>query len=114
MDIGLIIVIAIAAIALVALFALLGKRRRATRLEERRVEAREHHEEAQIRGARADRAAAEAEERAARARREQAVADEQSAAADRERRFARDLQERAAELDPDRDAEEERDPSARG
>jgi hypothetical protein len=113
MDTGLIIVIAIAAVALIALIALLGKRRRATRLEERRVEAREHHEEARISGARAERATAEAEERAARARREQAVADEQATAADRERRFARDRHERAVEVDPDRDEVEEPDRGAR-
>jgi hypothetical protein len=108
-DIGLIIAIVIVAVALLALFVLVGRRRKAARLEERRVEAHEHREEARIRGARAERTRAEAEERAARARREQAVADEQAAAAGREQRFARERHREADELDPDRDVAEDGD-----
>jgi hypothetical protein len=101
MDAGVIVAIVIGAIVLIALFALLGRRQRDKKLEERRVEARGHREEARVRGARATRAEAEAEERAARAKREQALAEEQSATAQRERRFARSKEQRAAELDPD-------------
>jgi hypothetical protein len=106
-DAGLIIALVIVGVVLLALFVLVGRRRKAARDEEHRVEAREHREEAQIRGARAERTRAEAEERAARARREQAVADEQAAAAGREQRFARERHRRADELDPDRDVAEE-------
>jgi hypothetical protein len=115
MDVGLIIAIVIAAVAVIALVFLIGRKRRETRLEERRVEAHTHREEAQIRGARAEQTRAEAEERAARARREQALADEQAAAANREQRFARERQHHADELDPDRDVEdaEERDRTSR-
>jgi hypothetical protein len=109
MDVGLIIVIAIAALALIGLFVLIGRRKSEARTEQRRVEAHEHREEAQMRGARAERTRAEAEERAARARREQALADEQAAAANREQRFARDRHREADELDPDRDATGDRE-----
>ena len=103
MDAATIVAIAVGAIVLIAIFMLLAKRRRTVRHEQRRVEARTHREEAQMRGARATRAEAEAEERAARAKREQALAEEQSAIAQRERRFARSKHERAAEIDPDDD-----------
>ena len=103
MDVGTIIVIAIAALVILAIVAFATKRRRTQKLDQRRVEAHSHREEARVRNARADRAAAEAEERAARAKREQAMAEEQATAAQRERRFATEREERAAELDPDGD-----------
>ena len=98
-----IIAIAILALIAIALFAVFGRRRREERRVELRQEAHAHREEARVRDARADRAAAEAEERAARARREQAMAEEQAAAAERERRFAQEKHLRANDLDPDHD-----------
>jgi F0F1-type ATP synthase membrane subunit b/b' len=105
MDVGTIIAIAIAALVIVGLVVLVGRRRRQKVHDERRVEARTHREEARVRNARADRAAAEAEERAARAKREQAMAEEQAATAHRERRFASEREEHAAHIDPDTDGD---------
>ena len=105
MDVGAIIAIAIVAIIAIALFSVLSKRRSARKNVELRGKAQEHRQEARVRDARADRAAAEAEERAARAKREQAMAEEHAAAAERERRFAREKHEHANELDPDHDGQ---------
>ena len=101
MDTGLLIAL-IAIAVVVAVIALVGARKaRAQRDEGRRIEAREHREEAGIRAARADAQEAEAEERAARARREQAHAEEQAALARQERRAADERHEHADRLDPD-------------
>jgi hypothetical protein len=113
MDVGTIIAIAVAALVIVGLVVMLGRRRRQKVHDERRVEARTHREEARVRNARADRAAAEAEERAARAKREQAMAEEQAATAHRERRFASEREEHAAHIDPDTDADAHRETGTR-
>jgi len=102
MDLGTIIAIVVVGLVLVGLVLFMTRKRRDKQRTEMRQQARVHHDEARVRNARADRAAAEAEERAARAKREQAMADEQSAAAERERRFAREKAATAKQLDPDR------------
>ena len=106
MEIVAIVIAAVLLIGIVLFVA--GRGRRERKLQERRQEAHTHRQEARVRGARADRAAAEAEERAARAKREQAMAEEQAATADRERRFARERAATADHLDPDRDTENAR------
>jgi hypothetical protein len=105
MDAGLIVAIVLLALAATALIFAVARQRRAHKLEERRVEAHEHREEAEIRSSRAERQLAQAQERAAKARREEALAREQKAAAEREGRFARERRERADQLDPDREQE---------
>jgi FtsZ-interacting cell division protein ZipA len=99
---GVIIAIVIGAIVLIALAAFLAKRARDQRQDTKRIEAHETRREAQVRGARADKAEAYAEERDARARRERAEAREASAVADKERRAANERHEYAEDLDPDR------------
>lgn len=94
---------------MIAAVALAGRAARRRRLEERRVEARDHREHARIGQAKADRVQAEADERSARARREQALAEEQAATARREGRFAQERATRADELDPDVDGREDGD-----
>ena len=113
MDVGTIIAIAAIVLLAVVVFMLVARRKRAERHERRREEAHAHREEARVRNARADRAAAEAEERAARARREQAIAEEQATAAERERRFANEKR-RHRERDrsrPRRDGRRRRGPT---
>lgn len=105
MDVGAIVVLVVVALIAIAVFSAMSRRRTARKHHELRREAHSHRQEARVRDARADRAAAEAEERAARAKREQAMAEEHAAAADRERRFAREKHEHAAALDPDHDGE---------
>jgi hypothetical protein len=102
MDTGVIVAIVIGAIVLIALVAFLAKRGRDSRRDTKRVEAHETRREAQVRGARADKAEAYADERAARAKREQAEAQEAAAVADKERRASRDRHEYADNVDPDR------------
>lgn len=102
-----IIVIAIVAIVLLTVLVAAMRRRRESRLEDQRTEARLHREESRVRGARADRAAAEADERAASARREQAIAEERAVTADRERRVAEESESRAREIDPDDGADDD-------
>jgi FtsZ-interacting cell division protein ZipA len=66
MSTGLIIVlIVVGVLILIALF-LAGRRRQERRLESQRIEAGSHREEAELRGARAQRAEAEAREHAER------------------------------------------------
>ena len=101
MDIGTIVAIVVVGLVLLGLVLFMSRKRRESKHTELRQQARVHHDEARVRNARADRAAAEAEERAARAKREQAMAEEQAAAAERERRFAREKTATAKELDPD-------------
>lgn len=98
-----IVAVVVIALIVLGLMFVLGRKRNEHKKEQLRHQAHEHRQEARVRDARADRAAAEAEERAARAKREQAMAEEQAAAADRERRFAREKAATAQELDPDHD-----------
>lgn len=98
-----IIVIAVVALIVLGLMFVLGRKRSEAKKGQMREKAHEYREEARVRNARADQAAAEAEERAARAKREQALADEQAAKAERERRFAHDKHTTAQEIDPDHD-----------
>jgi hypothetical protein len=109
MDVGTIIAIAVIAVLAAFVLMLVARRKRAEGHARRREEAHAHREEARLRDARADRAAAEAEERAARARREQAIAEEQATAAQRERRFAKEKHAAANELDPDHDGDDNDD-----
>jgi FtsZ-interacting cell division protein ZipA len=89
MSTGLVIVlIVVGVLILIALF-LAGRKRQERRLESQRIEAGSHREEAELRGARAQRAEAEAREQAIRAEKEKAAAEEHA--------------DRARELDPDRD-----------
>ena len=99
-DVGRIAIVVVA-VLLIVLFGVLGKKQRERKHEQRRGEAHSHREEARLRNARADRAAAEAEERSARAKREQALADEQAMHAKRERRFATEKEQVAHKVDPD-------------
>lgn len=101
MDAGVIIAIVVAAIVLIGLAVVFGRRKREERLDTRRVEARDHREDARVRSARADRAEAEAEERSARAKREQALAKEQAVTARNEQRAAKERHEYAEQVDPD-------------
>jgi FtsZ-interacting cell division protein ZipA len=101
MGAGVIVAIVLGAIVVIALVALLAKRGSETRRENKRVEAHETRREAQVHGARAEKASAHADERAARARGEQAEAQEASAVADRERRASKERHEYAEDIDPD-------------
>jgi len=89
MSTGLVIVLIVVGILILVGLFLAGRRRQETRLESQRIEAGSHREEADLRGARAQRAEAEARERAIEAEKEKAAAEEHA--------------ERARELDPDRD-----------
>jgi len=77
------------------------RRRRETKLDLRRAEAREQRELAQVSDLEAQRQSAEAEERAARAKREQLASQQQQLAAARSRATVDDLRSRADEVDPD-------------
>lgn len=115
MSTGLLIALIVVAAIVMALVLAGSWQRRARRMEERRVEAGEHREEARIRSSRADRREAEAEEQAAKGRRDQALADEQAALAAQERRSADERYEHADRVDPDTDHEDgprEREPSS--
>ncbi len=101
MDTWLIIVIVVVAVVLLALLALaLSKRSRISHAR-KREEARGHLQEAEVRGARAEKEQALAEEQAAGARRELAEAQERAALAEQEAR------ERSARADEDRTAAEQ-------
>ncbi len=89
MDVWVWIVIAVAAVLLVGLVIFAGRRARDRRIENKRVEARELRQEAEMRGRRA-------EER-------ELVAQEQAEQAQRERRGAEEAAERARRVDPDVD-----------
>lgn len=92
MDTIWIVILIVAALAVLAgVFAAMRKRRE-TELEERRVEARSHREEAEATARHAEQARLEAEEQAERARREQDAAEA--------------LRRQADEVDPDVDVEE--------
>ena len=87
MDVWVWIVIAVAAVLLVGLVIFAGRRARDRRIENKRVEARELRQEAEMRGR-------SAEER-------ELVAQEQAEQAQRERRGAEEAAERARRVDPD-------------
>jgi uncharacterized protein HemX len=87
MSTTVIVAIVVVAIVVLALAGLATSRQRAKRLEEHRLEAREHREEADSKARKAEQARLQAEEQAERARKQQAEADE--------------LRRHAAEIDPD-------------
>ena len=89
MSTGLVIVLIVVGVLILIGLFLAGRKRQEGRLESQRIEAGSHREEAELRGARAQRAEAEARERAIEAEKEKAAAEEHS--------------ERARDLDPDRD-----------
>jgi Flp pilus assembly protein TadB len=89
MDVWVWIVIAVAAVLLVGLVIFAGRRARDRRIENKRVEARELRQEAEMRTRRAD-------ER-------ELVAQEQAEQAQRERSGAEEAAERARRVDPDVD-----------
>jgi uncharacterized protein (DUF3084 family) len=111
-DTWVIVLIVVVVVALLALLALLlAKRSRAAGVR-KREQAREHLQEAHVRGARADREQAAAEEQAAAARRELAETRERAALAEQEAREraaragderaeAEQLRARAEKLAPD-------------
>jgi FtsZ-interacting cell division protein ZipA len=100
-DTWLIILIVVAVVVVLALVALMAARKSKAGAHRKREQAREHLQEAQVRGARAERDHALAEEQAARARRERAEVEERAALAEQEAR------ERAANAERDRSAAEE-------
>jgi FtsZ-interacting cell division protein ZipA len=93
-----IILIVVIVLVVLAVLGLLLARRSKAGQERKREQAREHLQEAQIRGAKAEREHALAEEQAARARRERAEVEERAAVAEREarERVANAQQERTA------------------
>jgi hypothetical protein len=100
-DTWVIVLIVVVVVVLLALLALaMAKRSRVAKVR-KREQAREHLQEAQIRGARAEKEQALAEEEAARARRELAEVQERAALAEQ------DARARAARADEDRTAAEE-------
>jgi Tfp pilus assembly protein PilE len=96
-----IILIVVAVLVVLALLALMAARSRKAGAHRKREQAREHLQEAQVRGARAEREQALAEEQAARARRERAEVEERAALAEQEAR------ERVSHAEKDRSAAEE-------
>jgi cell division protein FtsL len=84
-----IILIVVAVIVVLAAVALVARRRRARQLDQKRVEASEHREQADTRGRKAEQARLAAEEQTDRARKEQAAAEEH--------------RQQAREIDPDVD-----------
>ena len=117
MSTGAIVAIAVGAVIVLAIILVLGRMARDRRLERRRGEASELHQEASARGQRAEQVRASADEAAARAERRKAEADEQAAKArkdsveaEREGEHAaeeilaaRTRHDRAREVDPDLD-----------
>ena len=101
MDAWLIVVIVIAVLVVLALIGLAMAKRGRAGGERKREQAREHLQEAQLRGTRADREQALAEEQTARARRERAEVEERAMQAERE------AQERAERAHEDRSAAQE-------
>jgi len=100
-DTWLIVLIVVVAVVVLLLAALLlGKRSRVAQ-NRKREQAREHLQEAHVRGAQAEKERALAEEQAARARRERAEVEERAALAEQEAR------ERAAHAEEERAAAEQ-------
>ena len=128
METGIIVAIVVGALLLIVLAVAMSRAAKNRKLEERRVEAGELREEAQRRGvtaqrhqaeaeeraATAERAEAEAREKAAIANRERALADERGFVAEREGRIARETHERAAELDPDQQVQDDQTQQSNG
>lgn len=121
MSTGAIVAIVIGALLVIALLVFLAKRGRERRFENMRLEAQEHRDEARVRARSADRDQAEADEAAARSKKARAIAEEQAAQARRaeaeaeakadharhEREHADSLHQRAGEIDPDADGEQD-------
>lgn len=128
MSTGAIIAIVIGALILIGLIVLLARKGRERKVEQRRVEAHEHRNEARVRARTADREQAEADEAAARAKKARAQAEEQAAQARRseaeaeskadhahhERSQADELHGRAVDLDPDADDSREQNGNGGG
>lgn len=122
MSTGAIVAIVVGVLILIALAYVLSRAATNRRMEQRREEAGElrtqarerelaaqrHQADAEEREAIADRAEAEAREQAAIAKRERAAAEERAAHADRESRMAHEHTERATELDPDAEDDDDR------
>ena len=100
MNAGVIIAIVVTALLVVVGLVVLGRRKGRARDEERRGQAAEHRNLAQVTQLEADRQAAEAEERAARAKGEQLASQQQGLEVERIRAQAKELESRADELDP--------------
>jgi Tfp pilus assembly protein PilE len=100
-DTWLIVLIVVVVLVVLALLALMAARRSKAGAHRKREQAREHLQEAQVRGAAAEREHALADEQAARARRERAEVEERAAVAEREAR------ERVEHAERDRTAAEE-------
>src|SRR3954453_4056750 len=100
-DTWLIVVIVIAVLIVLALLALAVAKRGQAGKARKQEQGRDHLQEAQLRGARADKEEALAQEQAARARRERAELEERAAQAEREAR------ERAAHAHEERSAAQE-------
>jgi FtsZ-interacting cell division protein ZipA len=101
MDTWLIVVIVIAVVVVLALIGLAMAKRGRAGEERKHEQAREHLQEAQLRGTRAEKEEALADEQAARARRERAEVEERAAQAERE------AEERAGRAHEDRSAAQE-------
>ena len=87
MNTTAIILIVVAVIVVLAVVAFLVIRQRARQLDQKRVEAREHREQADTSGRKSEQAPLAAEEQADRARKEQTAAEEH--------------RQQAQEIDPD-------------
>ena len=101
METWLIVVIVIAVVVVLAVLGLAVANRGRAGGERKREQAREHLQEAQLRGTRAEKEQALADEQAARARRERAEVEERAAQAERE------AEERAGRAHEERSAAEE-------
>ena len=102
MDTWLVVLLVVIAVVVVLVVALAMSRRSKAGQLRKQEQAREHLQEAHVRGARADQEQALAEEQAARARRERAEVEERSVLAEQEAReraaHAGEEQARADEL----------------
>jgi C4-dicarboxylate-specific signal transduction histidine kinase len=87
MSTTVIILIVVAVIVVLAVVAFFARRQRARQLDQKRLEASEHREQADTRGRKAEQARLAAEEQADRARKEQTAAEEH--------------RQQAEEIDPD-------------
>ncbi|MGK5114442.1 MULTISPECIES: hypothetical protein [unclassified Geodermatophilus] len=84
MDTWVIVLIVVVAVVLLALLALMLAKRNRINGARKREQAREHLQEAQMRGVQAEKERAAAEEQAARARRERAEVEERTRLAEQE------------------------------
>jgi FtsZ-interacting cell division protein ZipA len=100
-DTWLIVLIVVVVVVVLALAVVAGMKRSRVSGLRKREQAREHLQEAEVRGARADREQALAEEQAARARREKAEVEERAAVAEQEAR------QRSAQAHDERSAAED-------